>query len=206
MRDAAIALHRYGLGGKGDAAPPSDPKRWLADQLAQYDPRPPAIAAQPQSRVVVDMLRDRRELQRDKKQAEMKPVAATISWTRPGLWSCKSRFVTFMSKPLAHAPIWRLRQAHHLPNGWSISWANHFAISVDKIVTTGLAGSFEFEAICPHVMGKFGAMLGAVERHPAMLLYLDQAQSIGPGSPIALRAALARQGDWPERKPGPRNS
>jgi uncharacterized protein (DUF1800 family) len=61
-------------------------------------------------------------------------------------------------------------------------WANHFAVSIDKLVVIGLAGQLEFEAIRPHVMGKFGDMLQAVERHPAMLLYLDQAASIGPNS------------------------
>ena len=44
----------------------------------------------------------------------------------------------------------------------------------------GLAGLLEFEAIRPHVLGRFRDMLIAVEQHPAMLLYLDQAQSIGP--------------------------
>ncbi len=67
-------------------------------------------------------------------------------------------------------------------------WANHFAVSADKLELIGLAGTLEFEAIRPHVMGKFGDMLNAVERHPAMLLYLDQAQSIGPNSPAGLQA------------------
>lgn len=71
-------------------------------------------------------------------------------------------------------------------------WANHFAVSADKLELVGMAGTLEFEAIRPHVMGKFGDMLGAVERHPAMLLYLDQAQSIGPNSMIA-QAAARRQ-------------
>ena len=61
-------------------------------------------------------------------------------------------------------------------------WSNHFAVSADKVTVVGMAGMLEFEAIRPHVLGKFGDMLGAVERHPAMLLYLDQAQSIGPDS------------------------
>ncbi|HEX4695848.1 DUF1800 domain-containing protein [Sphingomonas sp.] len=61
-------------------------------------------------------------------------------------------------------------------------WANHFAVSADKLQVIGLSGLLEFEAIRPHLMGKFGDMLNAVERHPAMLLYLDQAQSIGPNS------------------------
>ena len=45
------------------------------------------------------------------------------------------------------------------------------------------AGCFEREAIRPHVLGRFGAMLQAVESHPAMLAYLDNAQSFGPSSP-----------------------
>jgi uncharacterized protein (DUF1800 family) len=61
-------------------------------------------------------------------------------------------------------------------------WANHFAISIDKLTVVGLGGQLEFDAIRPHVLGKFRDMLFAVERHPAMLLYLDQAQSIGPSS------------------------
>jgi uncharacterized protein (DUF1800 family) len=68
-------------------------------------------------------------------------------------------------------------------------WANHFAISIDKVQVVGLGGLLEFEAIRPHVLGKFGDMLNAVERHPAMLLYLDQAQSVGPNSPVGARAS-----------------
>jgi uncharacterized protein (DUF1800 family) len=64
-------------------------------------------------------------------------------------------------------------------------WANHFAISADKLTTIGIGGLLEFEAIRPHVLGRFEDMLFAVERHPAMLLYLDQAQSIGPNSEAA---------------------
>lgn len=67
-------------------------------------------------------------------------------------------------------------------------WANHFAVSADKLTVIGLAGLMEFEAIRPHVLGKFGDMLNAVERHPAMLLYLDQAQSVGPNSFIGARS------------------
>ncbi len=68
-------------------------------------------------------------------------------------------------------------------------WSNHFAVSADKLEMIGLAGTLEMEAIRPHVMGRFADMLFAVERHPAMLLYLDQAVSVGPDSPLGLRAA-----------------
>jgi uncharacterized protein (DUF1800 family) len=64
-------------------------------------------------------------------------------------------------------------------------WSNHFAVSVDKLVVLGLAGGMEREAIRPHVLGSFPQMLLAVEQHPAMLLYLDNHVSIGPGSRAA---------------------
>jgi uncharacterized protein (DUF1800 family) len=66
-------------------------------------------------------------------------------------------------------------------------WSNHFAVSIDKFQIVGLAGAFEFDAIRPHVLGNFRDMLFAVERHPAMLLYLDQAQSVGPDSTLGSR-------------------
>ncbi len=68
-------------------------------------------------------------------------------------------------------------------------WFNHFAVSADKLELVGLAGTLEMEAIRPNVMGRFSDMLFAVERHPAMLLYLDQSVSIGPGSPLGQRLA-----------------
>ncbi|MBC7603289.1 MAG: DUF1800 domain-containing protein, partial [Ramlibacter sp.] len=68
-------------------------------------------------------------------------------------------------------------------------WANHFAVSIDKQPLATLAGAFEAEAIRPHIFGKFEDMLLAVERHPAMLVYLDQARSIGPESMAGQRAA-----------------
>jgi hypothetical protein len=50
-----------------------------------------------------------------------------------------------------------------------------------------MAGAYEREAIRPHVLGRFGDMLLAAEGHPAMLLYLDNARSIGPDSVAGLR-------------------
>ena len=63
-------------------------------------------------------------------------------------------------------------------------WSNHFSISAQKgPAVRVLAGAFEREAIRPHVLGRFADMLKAVVQHPAMLIYLDNAQSIGPQSP-----------------------
>jgi uncharacterized protein (DUF1800 family) len=62
-------------------------------------------------------------------------------------------------------------------------WSNHFCVSADKGGVRPIAGAFEREAIRAHVLGRFGDMLLAVESHPAMLIYLDNARSIGPNSP-----------------------
>jgi uncharacterized protein (DUF1800 family) len=60
-------------------------------------------------------------------------------------------------------------------------WSNHFAVSVAKSNELRVAaGPFEREAIRPNVLGKFGALLRAAESHPAMILYLDNQNSIGP--------------------------
>jgi uncharacterized protein (DUF1800 family) len=62
-------------------------------------------------------------------------------------------------------------------------WSNHFCISASKGGLARMwAGSFEREAIRPHVLGRFGDMLRAVEQHPAMLFFLDNQQSLGPES------------------------
>ena len=60
-------------------------------------------------------------------------------------------------------------------------WSNHFAVSVAKSNELRVAvGPFEREAIRPYVLGKFSALLRAAESHPAMILYLDNQNSIGP--------------------------
>jgi uncharacterized protein (DUF1800 family) len=62
-------------------------------------------------------------------------------------------------------------------------WSNHFCISASKGELARIwAGAFEREAIRPHVLGRFGDMLKAVEQHPAMLFFLDNQQSLGPES------------------------
>ena len=71
-----------------------------------------------------------------------------------------------------------------------VFWSNHFCISANKGALARMwAGSFEREAIRPHVLGRFADMLKAVEQHPAMLFFLDNQQSLGPES----RAGINRK-------------
>lgn len=71
---------------------------------------------------------------------------------------------------------------------WVAFWSNHFCVALRRgQIMQGVAGAYEREAIRPHAFGRFADMLVAAETHPAMLHYLDQRQSIGPGSPAGQR-------------------
>ncbi|MCV2363956.1 DUF1800 domain-containing protein [Paucibacter sp. DJ1R-11] len=60
-------------------------------------------------------------------------------------------------------------------------WFNHFNVFAGKGPVAALVGSYEREAVRPHLWGRFRQMLGATAKHPAMLFYLDNAQSVAPG-------------------------
>ena len=60
-------------------------------------------------------------------------------------------------------------------------WFNHFNVFQGKGLVRVLVESYEREAIRPHVLGRFRAMLGATAKHPAMLFYLDNWLSAAPG-------------------------
>jgi uncharacterized protein (DUF1800 family) len=72
-------------------------------------------------------------------------------------------------------------------------WLNHFNVYIRKNQNEPyLLPAYERDTIRPHALGKFEDLLVATAKSPAMLLYLDNAQSIGPDSLAAVRAARAK--------------
>jgi uncharacterized protein (DUF1800 family) len=72
-------------------------------------------------------------------------------------------------------------------------WLNHFNVYLRKNPQMPyLLVSYERDTVRPRALGKFEDLLEAVAHSPAMLLYLDNAQSIGPDSLAAQRAEQAR--------------
>lgn len=62
-------------------------------------------------------------------------------------------------------------------------FANHFSMSVDKEgAIRATIGQLERDVIRANVLGSFHWMFVGVMKHPAMLAYLDNADSIGPNS------------------------
>lgn len=56
-------------------------------------------------------------------------------------------------------------------------WSNHFNVDVRKNAVRAYKIIEDRETIRPHVLGKFRDLLGASAKSPAMLIYLDNAQS-----------------------------
>ncbi len=185
---AAVALNRFGLGARPDEPLPADPKRWLRAQFESYQPQPAAWATQPSSDSLVvgygELQRAVREASAGTELAARQKLGAEV----------RDRYRSAVDARVASALVTPAPFGERLVH----FWANHFAVSIEKPTLGSLAGSFEAEAIRPHVFGRFEDMLLAVERHPAMLLYLDQVRSIGPESVGGRRAASVD----PERRRG----
>ncbi len=65
-------------------------------------------------------------------------------------------------------------------------WLNHFNVYVRKNQNEPyLIPAYERDVIRPHALGKFEDLLVATAQSPAMQVYLDNWQSIGPDSPAA---------------------
>jgi uncharacterized protein (DUF1800 family) len=61
-------------------------------------------------------------------------------------------------------------------------WFNHFNINIGKDSDQWYTTSYERDAIRRHALGKFRDLLLATATSPAMMIYLDNWQSIGPDS------------------------
>jgi hypothetical protein len=59
-------------------------------------------------------------------------------------------------------------------------WSNHFNVYLKKGFVRIFAGDYVERAIRPHALGRFSDLVLATARHPAMLLYLDNAESVAP--------------------------
>lgn len=59
-------------------------------------------------------------------------------------------------------------------------WFNHFNVYEKKGPIKVWIGSYEDEAIRPHTLGRFSDLLLATAKHPAMLVYLDNAKNVAP--------------------------
>jgi uncharacterized protein (DUF1800 family) len=198
-REAALALHRFGFGPRAGSieAIADDPRGALLAELERPNSGQIANADLPSSaaanRAVFEYNAERNA--NEKRERQRREAAAQVAMRNAG------DEATMEAKPDT-APAAAQPEAVPLPRqlfrneakarfdaatGAEIGlverlvwfWSNHFCVNADATV---MAGGYEREAIRPHVLGRFSDLLLAVEGHPAMLFYLNNEQSIGPGS------------------------
>ncbi|HZF07433.1 MAG TPA: DUF1800 domain-containing protein [Thermoanaerobaculia bacterium] len=81
-------------------------------------------------------------------------------------------------------------------------WFNHFNVSLTNNKVRPYLLSYERDAIRPNVLGHFRDLLEATARHPAMLVYLDNAQSSAAmEAPTTMAGELERRRAF-NRRPG----
>jgi uncharacterized protein (DUF1800 family) len=162
------ALNRFGLGARrGERRRIGDARQWLR---AQLDGGAPSLA--PPSGITPETIGEalrslRMAGQRDeqeRRQARRRVVEMATAETHAALTARVTSDRPFVERLVAF-------------------WSNHLCISTgSKIIVAPLAGSYERDVIRPHVLGRFEDMVLASAKHPAMLVYLDNFQSMGPNS------------------------
>ena len=171
-RAAAIAAHRFGLAEADLTRIGPDPLRWV---LQQFDAPPPLDAEGLLDTPQAAALTRRSNAEGGTDDAERARLDA-----RQALREASLRAAT---------RLWRhqVGGTHPVFERWVAFWANHFCVSATKGAVGPLVLPFEREAIRPRVLGPFADLLRAASLHPAMLIYLDNADSVGPQSRAGLR-------------------
>ena len=192
---AAYLLERFAFGarpGEVEKVAQMGPEKWLAQQLkgnlpdAELDKRLEAYPALKMTPAEMQAIYVRNGLVRSmmEKEGLIDPAAKTprkeinkkISAYREkhGLRS----YGTLASRELRGQKVMRaVYSENQLAEVLTGFWFNHFNVTTSDGAVRNRALSYERDAIRPHVLGKFRVILGATAKHPAMLYYLDNAQS-----------------------------
>ena len=199
-REAALALHRFGFGPRAGsiAAIAADPRGALLAELERPNAGQVAHADLPSgaaaNRAVFEYNAERAANEkRERLRREAAPQVAMLSTGGDMAMEAKPDVpppapVQPEAVPLPRQLFRNEAKAHFdaalnadigLVERLVWFWSNHFCVNANATV---MAGGYEREAIRPYVLGRFADMLLAAEGHPAMLLYLNNEQSIGPAS------------------------
>ncbi len=217
LSHVAIALNRFGLGARPGDAISGDPRQFLKQQFDRFDPAPSAFMQLADAGALLKNYeaeqRAMRQAVRAQLPASQSPVSQSpaslaptpapalaagsaapgMTGRTPDQQAARKAFTQDARGLYRQAAQARMESALFTEAPFVERlvhfWSNHFCVSADDPKITALSGTFERDAIRPHVLGRFEDMLFAVEQHPAMLIYLGQSQSIGPESPAAQRAA-----------------
>lgn len=186
LSDRAIALNRFGLGVRPDDPVPDRPAPWLLGQFDRYQPAPSCLASLSDPGALLAQERDDRAAAPQRPDGTPHDQGAADTRRRASRTFAHGAHALYRDAVQARATS-ALQTDTPFVERLVHFWSNHFCVSADNARVAAFAGAFERDAIRPHVLGRFADLLLAVERHPAMLIYLNQTASIGPDSPRAHR-------------------
>lgn len=203
-REQAIhALHRLAFGprpGDVERVMRIGVDRWIAQQLRPDRIRDPGAAQLAQSyrtleRSSDELLRDYPpaavQLLRDRRRGDTVMTRADSVAQRRQAQRSREFVAELLSAKVARAVV----SERQLQEVLTDFWENHFTVFAGKGQLRYYLPEYDRETIRPRVLGKFRDLLGAVAKSPAMLLYLDNAQSVADSGRPTLGAA---------RRPGAR--
>ena len=185
--ESVIAASRFGLGARpGDYNTiDRNAKSWLVDQLqgpsrvaSEIQSLPDSASVLVEFQAIIEKRRDLRAESNSPAPDIVEKVGGTLRHHYLQQTEARYRAACASDHPFHE------RLVHF--------WANHFAVSADKPPLPALAGLYENEAIRPNIGGSFADLLIAAESHPAMIVYLDNQRSVGPGSRLGKRAGTRR--------------
>jgi len=208
-RDSALhALNRLAYGprpGEVDRVARVGVMRWIEQQLA-FERVPDVLLAQRERDFKLlgydredlaqrygEALRQRREMQRE--------MAQSGDTTRPRGAGPMREFRELGGELQQLAVVRATLSERQLREVMVDFWANHFNVFVGKGADRFLTPSYIEETIRPNALGRFEDLLIATAKSPAMLFYLDNAQSVAPGSSPPSPLSALRRGGTQRRAP-----
>ncbi|MDB5853623.1 MAG: hypothetical protein JWR22_1664 [Herminiimonas sp.] len=125
------------------------------------------IAQQPMERVVAD-LEVRRKAGDDLPTEEQRADAKR---------QYQEELARLGREAMSRSLLMALYSPNQLQEQMTWFWANYFNVHMNKRFLRAMVGDYEEHAIRPHALGHFRDLLRATAHHPAMLVYLDNAQN-----------------------------
>ena len=191
---AAYLLERFAFGarpGEVEKVAQMGPEKWLAQQLkgnlpdAELNKRLEAFPALKMTQAEMQAIyvqngRIRRILERqgviDAAKMDRKEMNQKISAYRKehGLRAQNALYNQELKGQKVMRAVYSENQIAEVLTDF---WFNHFNVTTRDGGARSRTLSYERDAIRPNVLGEFRVILGATAKHPAMLYYLDNAQS-----------------------------
>lgn len=180
MQIATIASHRFGFSEPSLGPLEADPRAWVLDQFkrpAAFDSTGLIDSARALA-LTREVLNAAQDLKRTEAAPAGKPPLDDLGPLTPSRKELRQTNLRGLARRWQHIVATPTPVAER----WVQFWANHFAVAATKGTMLAMVWPHEYEAVRPHVFASFKELARAATLHPSMLLYLDNAQSIGPDS------------------------